>query len=99
MEYKMDSSTLLLNMLRTPHTLFTLIGHVKKQKKFLQKNLLPQLEAAKSTNDGSLDETDFKKITHYYGLSVPAILGEAICTLRGSEMSEKERLALTYQGA
>ena len=87
------------NVLYTPHTLFTLIKNVKKQRVFLQKNLGPELQAAKNSNDGSLDESDFKKITGYYGLSVPAILGEAICVLRGSAMTMKERLALTYQGA
>lgn len=54
---------------------------------------------ARQTNDGSLDESDFKKITSYYGLAVPAILGEALCVLRGNKMSERERKALTYQGA
>lgn len=87
------------NLIHTPGTLFTLIQTVKKQRAFLQKNILPQLDAAKKTNDGSLDTNDFKKITDYYGLSVPAILGEAICVLRGSKMTSKERLALTYQGA
>ncbi len=87
------------NVLHTPQTLFTLLNNVKKQKLFLQKNIQPQLEAAQNTNDGSLDATDFKKITDYYGLSVPAILGEAICVLRGSAMTLKERMVLTYLGS
>ena len=95
----MNNTWLIGNALRTPHTLFTLIRNVKRQKKFLQKNLHAELEAAKKSNDGSLDSSDFKKITGYYGLSVPAILGEAICVLRGNKMSLKERMALTYQGA
>ncbi len=94
-----NNTWLVRNVLHTPTTLFTLLRNVKKQEKFLQENLHPQLESAKNTNDGSLDATDFKKITHYYGLSVPAILGEAICVLRGSAMTLKERTALTYQGA
>ena len=95
----MNKHILIGNALHTPHIVFNLLKNVKKQKLFLLKNIQPQLEAAKNTNDGSLDATDFKKITDYYGLSVPAILGEAICVLRGSEMSLKERFALTNQGA
>ena len=50
-------------------------------------------------NDGSLDETDIRKITHYYGLAVPAVLGEAFCILRGNPMTTTERWAATSQGA
>jgi hypothetical protein len=54
---------------------------------------------ARKTNDGSLDEEDFRKITEYYGFGVPAIVGEGFCTLRGKKMSKRERLANSYQGA
>lgn len=54
---------------------------------------------ASRDNDGSLDEEDFQKIRGYYGFGVPAIVGEGFCTLRGSNMSSKERIANTYQGA
>ncbi|HYM93449.1 MAG TPA: hypothetical protein VET23_04870 [Chitinophagaceae bacterium] len=76
-----------------------MIQNVNQQKKFLHQNLQQELEIARRTNDGSLDESDFKKITAYYGLAVPAILGEALCVLRGKKMTEQERKALTYQGA
>jgi hypothetical protein len=46
-----------------------------------------------------LDETDLKKIKQYYGLAIPAILGEALCILRGTAMTSQERESLTYQGA
>jgi hypothetical protein len=61
------------------------LDYIKKYlpKKHLQQNILPLLNVAKQSNDGSLDESDFKKITHYYGLAVPAILGEAFCALHG----------------
>ncbi len=49
--------------------------------------------------DGSLEEDDFVKITDYYGLAVPAILGEGFCALRGIPMAAQERLASTCQGA
>src|SRR5436190_5404165 len=87
------------NVLRLPATLYSLLHNISIQKKFLQKNIYPRLDAARAINDGSLDEEDFKKITHYYGLAVPAILGEAICLLRGHKMTERERMALTCQGA
>ena len=73
--------------------------NVNRQKTFLQKYLSKESESARQTNDGSLDDEDFKKITGYYGLAVPAILGEALCALRGFKMTLPERMALTYQGA
>ena len=78
---------------------FTVISNIKRQKKFIQKNITPQLEEAKKISDGSLDENDLKKITGYYGLAVPAVLGEAFCALRGKKMTDKERTASTCQGA
>ena len=95
----MSKIWLLENILQTPRTISALLGNVKKQHAFIREHLQPELTVAKNINDGSLDEKDFKKITHYYGLAVPAILGEEICALRGSSMSHRERLALMYQGA
>lgn len=80
-------------------TILSLLSSVKKQHRFIATELGEILAAAKKTNDGSLDASDFKKITHYYGLAVPAILGDSICALRGFNMTRTERLALTYQGA
>ncbi|MEP7255656.1 MAG: hypothetical protein ABI666_07750 [Ferruginibacter sp.] len=77
---------------------FTVIAGIKRQKEFIQKNIAPQLEEARKTGDGSFDENDLKKITGYYGLAVPAILGEAFCALRGEGMTDKERMASTCQG-
>ncbi len=71
---------------------------ISRQKAFIKKNISPLLEDAKRIADGSLDENDLKKITGYYGLAVPAILGEAFCALRGSGMTDKERMAGTCQG-
>jgi hypothetical protein len=92
-------SWLIGNIIQTPRTLLSLLQYVKKQGNFIRENLGDELAAAKKENDGSLDQSDFKKITHYYGLAVPAILGEEICALRGSSMSNQERSALTYMGA
>jgi len=95
----MSKAWLLGNIIRTPGTLSALLSNVKKQQQFIREQLQAELDAAKNINDGSLDKEDFKKITHYYGLAVPAILGEEICALRGCKMTLQERLALTYQGA
>ena len=78
---------------------FGTASNISRQKRFIKKNIEPKLEKAKRTGDGSLDENDLKKITGYYGLAVPAILGEAFCALRGEPMTGKERLASTCQGA
>ncbi|MEP6700392.1 MAG: hypothetical protein ABJA85_03725 [Bacteroidota bacterium] len=95
----MSNAWLIGNILQAPRILSSLLSNVKKQHQFIRQHLQAELTAAKNINDGSLDEKDFKKITHYYGLAVPAILGEHICALRGTKMSVRERLALTYQGA
>jgi len=67
------------------------------QKKFLQNQVGLIIEQSKKTNDGSLDEDDFRKIS-LYGYAVPAMIGETFCVLRGTKMSEQERLAMTYLG-
>ena len=85
-----------LQNIQTP---FTTVSNINRQKKFLKKNIGPQLTAAQKQADGSLDESDIKKINGYYGLAVPAVLGEAFCVLRGEPMTEKERIASTNQGA
>ena len=88
-----------LQVLLFPGLLYSLFRNLRVQKEFIQKNITPQLEEARKTGDGSLDENDLKKITGYYGLAVPAILGEAFCALRGKTMTDKERMASTCQGA
>lgn len=95
----MKKASTLSTIFTIPALLCTLIRNVKRQQKFLQQELGPQLDDAMKNNDGSLDKDDIKKITHYYGLAVPCILGEALCVLRGKAMTNQERLALTYQGA
>ena len=84
---------------KTAQLPISVISKINRQKKFIQINISPFLEEANKTKDDSLDENDFKKTTGYYGLAVPAILGEAFCILRGTTMTEQERLAATCQGA
>ena len=69
------------------------------QKQFIQKTIAIDIREIKEEQDGSLGDSDFRKITDYYGLAVPAILGEAFCILRGKGMTERERCAMTYLGA
>lgn len=57
-----------------------------------------ELTAFKNNNDGSLTPRDLKKITGYYGLGVPGVLGESFCMLQGKSMTENERLCLTFLG-
>lgn len=78
---------------------FTTVYNISSQKKFIKKNIGSLLAEAEKLNDGSFDESDHKKITGYYGLAVPAVLGEAFCQLRGDSMSKEERLTSTSQGA
>lgn len=80
-------------------TPFTVISCISRQKDFIKKNISPLLEDTERMADGSIEDNDLKKITGYYGLAVPAILGESFCALRGKEMTHKERLAATCQGA
>ncbi|MEO7522481.1 MAG: class 1 isoprenoid biosynthesis enzyme [Ferruginibacter sp.] len=84
---------------KVPATVSGIIKKIATQNTFLQTKVQPVLTAAEATNDGSLDANDFKKISGYYGLAVPAILGEAICILHNKKMSDAERIASTSQGA
>jgi hypothetical protein len=76
-----------------------LLVNLDVQRSYLGRAVEPFLQEAEISNDGSLDEADYKKIREYYGLAVPAILGEAFCELRGYSMNENERCASTCQGA
>ena len=85
--------------LHLPFLIKRIRGYIGIQKQFINNYVEPVLKQAMLKNDGSLDEDDLKKITGYYGLAVPAILGESFCALRGFPMTEKERGASTCQGA
>ena len=73
-------------------------NNMKQQKNFITQHLTPIIETAKAKNDGSLDDEDFKRID-LYALTVPAMLGEAFCVLRGEKMSNRERKAITFLGS
>ncbi|NOY50969.1 MAG: hypothetical protein GXO88_10460 [Chlorobi bacterium] len=88
----------LKNLMRLPGLYSRLQGNLKFQKKFLNKTLVVDIAESKKTNDDSLSDKDYLKITNYYGLAVPAVLGESFCVLRGRDMTEDERMALSYLG-
>ena len=92
-------STPIINFLQVPRLLSNLLRNIRIQQKFIKENIDPLINNARKLNDGSLDEAACKKLTSYYGLAVPAVLGEAFCALRGRKMSATERLASTCQGA
>jgi hypothetical protein len=89
----------LKNILRLPGIVLFMLKSLRVQQKFLIKHIDPLLDEIQKDQDESLSGNDIKKIRRYYGLAVPAILGEAFCILRGRPLSNKERFALTYLGA
>lgn len=95
----MPGSSSMLHILQTPRLLSNIVKNIRTQQIFIKENIDPLINNALKLNDGSVDESACRKITGYYGLAVPAILGEAFCALRGKKMSATERLASTCQGA
>lgn len=85
--------------LRTPAAILSLLVTLARQRRFLKRYVSPTLDKTRLTNDGSLDHDDFRKILQYYGLAVPAVLGEAFCALHSKNMSSAERKTSTCQGA
>ncbi len=82
-----------------PYIYFSLWKDVRKQKSYLN-NFIPELlNKIDLKGDGTIDAEDLKKINSYYGLGVPAILGESFCTLRGYKMTNNERECSTLSGA
>ena len=74
-------------------------SNFRKQEEFIRMSVAIDIREIKKVNDGTLSGKDFKKIFSYYGLAVPAIIGEGYCILRGQEMSRSERDRLTYMGS
>ena len=80
-------------------TCLSFVSGINKQKSFIKSRLVPEINSAKSTNDGTLDTEDFKKLMTSYSFIIPAILAESFCTLRGKKMTEVERQTITFLGA
>lgn len=85
-------------ILALPPIYFFLLQKVRKQKNFIETLLQKELYPYKLKSDGSLTSADFNKITGYYALGVPGVIGESYCVLRGRPMHPRERLCLTYLG-
>jgi hypothetical protein len=86
------------NIIYFPFIYLRLISNLRVQKKFLSDRFKSSLLKYEHANDGSLKEKDFKKIYGYYGLAVPAILGESFAILHGKSLDDNERMVLTSQG-
>lgn len=67
------------NLVLLPGLYQSLVKGLRYQKQFMLKTIAIDIEEIKREQDGSLNDTDFKKITDYYGYAVAAILGEAFC--------------------
>ncbi len=91
--------TTIKNIIQLPSIAIKLLSGLHTQKKFMEQYIAPILHKSKISNDGTLTDKDFLKINKYYGLAVPAILGEAFCILRGTKMTSSERWVCTCQGA
>ncbi len=89
----------LLNWFIIPPLLLKVSRQLRTQKAFQHKYLTPLLQDCLKNNDGSISKADIRKIEKYYGLAVPAVLGEAYAVLRGKPMTERERKAATFLGA
>jgi hypothetical protein len=87
------------NLIHLVRILMSLFFHIRKQRRFVRKTLAVDIANSRKINDNSLDEHDYKKMNGYYGVAVPAILGESYCLLRGRSMSSDERYSITYLGA
>lgn len=86
------------NIISLTSVYFFLLKNILNQKRFIKKVAEKELIVFKNNNDGSLTPKDFNKITNYYGLGVPGVLGESFCLLRGKPMTKNERLCLTCLG-
>lgn len=87
------------NFIHLPAAGYRVLRNSSRQQKQVQQLLHPEIVSARVHNDGSLSEKDYQKILHYYGYIIPAFLGDSYCILRGQSATEKEQLAITYQGA
>lgn len=81
----------LRNIIRLSALAPTVFRRVKRQQKFVE-NIL---ETLPDTYKHIPDNEDIRKIK-LYGISIPALLGEAFCSFCNMPYSEKERSAITY---
>lgn len=94
----MNFQNYLENIIKIPILFFFILRSYYRQKKFIEKTILKDIEEITIGKDQSLNEKDFRKIKTYYGIAVP-IIGEMYCLLRGTKLSNSERESLTYLGS
>jgi hypothetical protein len=87
-----------VGFLKLPSVAFYLFVSVREQKSFIKNSILPEIEPFLKNPDGSINLADIKKITGYYALGVPAILGYGFSLLRNKALSTKERTCMSYLG-
>lgn len=83
----------LKNIIALPGILIHALNAILQQRKFIEKQIYPILNPYKNS---SISSSDLEKIKKYYGYSVPAIMGEGFCMLRGKALNSKERASLSY---
>jgi len=88
----------LFNVIKLTGLYIRFLFKLNDQRKFMKNTLLIDIRESKATNDLSLSTQDYTKISTYYGYAVPVIFGESFCLLKSLEMTERERMALTYLG-
>lgn len=72
---------------------------IHKQKKFVQRTIIPSLKPYQENGDGTISKFDFYKVGYYYGVGLPVVIGDGLAMLRNQALEEKERLALTYMAS
>ena len=77
----------------------SLLMKIRRQGTYLDRSIMPLVKPFAEEAGTNLTSKQVRKIRDYYGLGVPAMLGEAICALRGMKMTEPERMASSCQGA
>jgi hypothetical protein len=75
-----------------------LLIKIRRQGQYLDRAIMPLVRPFAGERGTNLTPKQVHKIRNYYGLGVPAMLGEAICALRGSSMTAHERMASSCQG-
>ena len=72
-----------------------LLVALRTQRRWNQEHLEPVLQPYRKQGE----VVDWHKITGYYALAVPAVIGEAFALLRSAPLTNQERSAMTYLGA
>jgi uncharacterized protein YdcH (DUF465 family) len=85
------------NLIAIPSLFLFIRRCYQQQKQFMKETILLDLEHAKQHIDQDFTASDIKKITFYYGLTIP-ITGELLNVLKGVTITPSERKTLTYLG-